>query len=69
MAIDRILNSLKAEQQRLENQLKRLNAAIASLRGAGKGGGRRRMSAAGRARIAAAQRKRWAKIRAKAKRK
>jgi len=68
MSINDALSALKAEQQRIESQIKQLDAAITGLRGMGKGsrvGSRKnRMSAAGRARIAAAQRARWAKLKA-----
>ncbi len=70
-----VLNQLQRDRERAQNEVKRLDEALASIgrllgrRGAGSAGavrGRRRMSAAGRARIAAAQRARWAKLRGKA---
>ncbi len=76
--LTRVLQHLRSEQQRLHNELQRIQAALNALtnlngRGPGRPAGgrsvRRRggMSAAGRARIAAAQRARWAKIRAQKK--
>jgi hypothetical protein len=70
-SVDSIVNELAAEQTRLQNQLRRVSAALAALgkvRGskskASAGGRIRTISAAGRRRIAAAQRARWAKVRA-----
>ena len=73
-----VLQHLRSEQQRLQKQLQRVEAALSALAGLGgrrpgrprgsKNVRRRRgMSASGRARIAAAQRARWAKIRAQKK--
>ncbi len=70
--LNNLLTQLHRSRTQAEKELKRLNAAIASISGLlgrrvagsrdGAGRGRRRMSAAGRARIAAAQRARWAKL-------
>ncbi len=73
--LTRVLQDLRSEQQRLQNDLQRVEGALTalvSLNGRGPGRpagsrtvrGRRRMSAAARARIAAAQRARWAKWKA-----
>lgn len=65
-----VLEQLKQERQRLQNELKQLNQAIRALAGVGKStsqrGSHRVISAAARKRIAAAQKARWAKFRAKA---
>lgn len=67
-----IVGPLKKEQQRLEDELHRVTAALAAfgkvyLRGSKfkpvPGRKKRTISAAGRKRIAAAQRARWAKFR------
>lgn len=75
--LNRVIKELRSEQQRLEKELERVNAAIGallSLNSRGRGRGRRHaagrravrpqrhMSAAARRRIAAAQRARWAKL-------
>jgi hypothetical protein len=77
-----ILKALRAEESKFLKQLDEARQQVETVRQAIKllGGRstangtrsaspttRRRMSAAGRARIAAAQRKRWAKVRAQAK--
>lgn len=71
-----IVGPLKKEQQRLENELHRVTAALAAfgtvyLRGSkakpAPGRKKRTISAAGRKRIAAAQRARWAKFRSSKK--
>jgi hypothetical protein len=68
-----IINDLQQERARLENELRRVSAALSAfgkvyLHGTGKvSAGRRTISAAGRKRIAAAQRARWARVRASAK--
>lgn len=59
------MDELAAIVRHLIEQRERLDKAIAALQSVTKG--RRSLSAAGRARIAAAQRARWAKIKAKAK--
>ena len=58
-----IVEQLKRERDRVQQQLSGLNAALAAFAGVynGTGAPRRKMSAKGRARIAAAQRARWAK--------
>jgi hypothetical protein len=68
MKLIRIVQQLKKERDRAENEVNRLDAALAalgSLNGSFRGvrPKRRTMSAAGRARIAAAQKARWAKAR------
>lgn len=64
-----IVQLLKRERDRVENQLSGLNAALAAFAGVYAGTKpkrkKRTISAAGRKRIAAAQRARWAKIKAK----
>ncbi|MDP9338441.1 MAG: hypothetical protein M3P45_06190 [Acidobacteriota bacterium] len=73
-----ILAVLKREERKLEKELGKLNHRLAGVRAAGKALGRstgrelktikkRVLSEAGRARIAKAAKKRWAKIRAEAK--
>ena len=67
-----ILSQLQRDRTRAQNEVSRLDEALASIGSLlgrrtagprdGAGGGRRRMSAAGRRRIAAAQRARWAKV-------
>jgi hypothetical protein len=59
-----IVEQLKRERNRVQQQLTGLNAALAAFAGVYNGttAARRKMSAAGRARIAAAQRARWAKV-------
>src|SRR5690349_6647902 len=63
----RIVQQLKKERDRAENEVNRLDAALAalgSLNGSFRGvRPKRTMSAAGRARISAAQKARWAKAR------
>jgi len=76
--ISGMLNNLRQQRTRLQNQIEQLDDAISAIgklvgsngvgRGRGRGRGpmkvraRRHLSAAGRRRIAAAQRARWAKI-------
>jgi hypothetical protein len=66
-----IVKQLKKERYQIEQQLARLNAALAAFASAYSGTKpsrkRRKMSAKSRAKIAAAQRARWAKVRAKRK--
>ena len=73
--LTRALQHLRSEQQRLQKDLQRVQAALTALgslnhRGPGRPAGSRtvrrlrKMSAAARARIAAAQRARWAKWKA-----
>ena len=73
-----ILAALRREERRLEKQLTQVDRQLSGVRTAVKALGnsaekavrkvkRRRLSAAGRAKIAAAARKRWAKLRAQAK--
>lgn len=68
-----IVGPLKKEQQRLEDELHRVTAALTAFGNVYLGGSKskpassrkkRTISAAGRKRIAAAQRARWAKVRA-----
>jgi hypothetical protein len=73
-----VLTQLAVQRKQLQQDLSRLDAAIASLRGLNTRNGstigavaggrtRRRMSVAARKRIAAAQRARWAKWKAQHK--
>jgi len=65
-----IVKQLKKERDRVEQQLSKLNAALAAFAGVYRGGKptrRRKMSAKSRAKIATAQRARWAKVRARQK--
>jgi hypothetical protein len=68
----KFIKSLYQEKGRLENQLDQVNRVIKALaldRSSGHGGRpkRRRMAAAARAKISRAAKKRWAKVRAQAK--
>jgi len=73
-----ILAAIKREERKLEKQLGKLQHQLNGIRAAGKALGdstkqelttakKRVLSAAGRAKIAKAAKKRWAKIRAQAK--
>lgn len=73
-----ILAAIKREERKLEKRLDKLHRELESLRAAGKALGnsasreatlvkKRVLTAAGRARIAKAAKKRWAKVRAQAK--
>jgi hypothetical protein len=73
-----ILAAIKREERRLEKELSNVQHQLNGVRSAAKALGgsaikevkkvqKRVMSAAGKAKIAAAQKKRWAKIRAQAK--
>jgi hypothetical protein len=73
-----ILAAIKREERRLEKELSKVQHQLNGVRSAAKALGastikevkkvqKRVMSAAGKAKIAAAQKKRWAKIRAQAK--
>jgi len=73
-----ILAAIRREEQKIEKELSKLQGRLEGIRAAAKSLGRsanhsgavakkRVLSAAGRARIAAAARKRWAKVRAHAK--
>jgi hypothetical protein len=72
-----ILAAIRREERKLERQLGKLQHRLNGIRSASKAlggsasrglaGKKRVMSAAGRAKIAAAQRRRWAKVRAKAR--
>ena len=68
-----VVGTLKTEQRRLEDELRRVSAALTAFGNVYLKGGKsktagarkkRTISAAGRKRIAAAQRARWAKVRA-----
>ena len=74
-----ILAAIRREERKLEKQLGKLNHQLSGVRAAAKALGgsanrelkgvrKRVLSAAGRAKIAAAARRRWAKVRAKARR-
>jgi len=73
-----ILAAIRREERKLEKQLGKLNHQLSGVRAAAKALGgsanrelagvkKRVLSAAGRAKIAAAARRRWAKVRAKAR--
>ena len=69
--LDQAIAALKAENQRLEQELKKVRGAIAALQGATNNGrgitakrSRRAISASARRRIGAAQKARWANWRA-----
>jgi len=73
-----ILEAIRAEERKLEKQLSKLQGDLDGIRNAARALGhsanrkaktvkKRVLSAAGRAKIAAAARKRWAKVRAQAK--
>jgi hypothetical protein len=69
--LDQAITALKAENNRMEQELEKVRSAIAALQGITDNSGKitarlsgRMMSASGRRRIAAAQRARWAKWRA-----
>ena len=73
-----ILAAIRREERQLEKQLSKLQRSLEGVRAAAKAlgnsanhtianGKKRVLSPAGRARIAAAARRRWAKVRAKAK--
>jgi hypothetical protein len=57
-----IVQQLKKERERFQNQLQRIDQALAAL-GNSSNGASRTMSAAGRRRISLAQKARWAKTR------
>jgi len=63
-----VIRTLRSERALARKHVKKLEKAIAVLRGLStnstpRNGRRRRMSASARRKIAAAQRKRWAKVR------
>jgi hypothetical protein len=73
-----LLATIRREERKIENQVKKLQHQLESVRAAGKALGRstsreltgikkRVLSEAGRAKIAKAAKKRWAKVRAQAK--
>ena len=73
-----ILEAIRAEERKLEKQLSKLRGDLEGIRNAARALGhsanreaktikKRVLSAAGRAKIAAAARKRWAKVRAQAR--
>jgi len=74
-SLNAAIRNLKTEEQNLQRDLTRVRQAISALGGvgrgaakrAGRGPGRRRLSAKGRQAIARAARKRWAKWRAQQK--
>lgn len=63
-----ILEALRGEAEKLEQQLNSINGAIKALGGGsantGNGRKKKRFSAASRAKMAASQKARWAKIKA-----
>jgi hypothetical protein len=74
----KLLATIRREERKLEKQVKKLQSQLDSVRAAGKALGRstsreltsikkRVLSEAGRAKIAKAAKKRWAKVRAQAK--
>ena len=65
--LDQAIAVLKAENKRLQNELKAVRAAIAALQTGGRNGHDRTMSASARRKIAAAQRMRRVKWRARRK--
>ena len=80
MNFAQIVSGLQAQRKKLQNALTQMDSAITALRGLNSRGGvrannvvtmkpRRRMSTAARRRIAAAQRARWAKWKAKHRKK
>jgi hypothetical protein len=73
-----LLSTIRREERKLEKQVRKLQSQLESVRAAGKALGRstsreltsikkRVLSEAGRAKIAKAAKKRWAKVRAQAK--
>jgi hypothetical protein len=66
-----IVKQLKKERDHVQQQLTRLNSALAAFAGVYRGRTvtkpRRKLSAQGRARIAAAQKARWAKVKGQQK--
>ena len=75
VSLNAAIKNLRAEEQTLERDLKRVRDAIQALGGLGRGaakisagtGRRRQLSAKGRAAISRAARKRWAKWRTQQK--
>jgi hypothetical protein len=74
VSLNAAIKNLRAEEQTLERDLKRVRDAISALGGLGRGaktsagtGRRRQLSAKGRAAISRAARKRWAKWRTQQK--
>ena len=68
-----VIRQLQNQKTAIESQLRKVNAAVAALRGMGKNAigrmsSRRVMSASARRRIAAAQKQRWTRWRAMKKR-
>lgn len=63
--LDRVVQMLKVEHDRLSNEMKAIGAALSAFGATYRNGTapRGKISAAGRVRIAAAQRARWAKVR------
>ena len=75
-AITRVLNELRRERHRVAGELKRLDAAIAAMKGLGRGAanasgrtGRRRMSTAARKKLSRLLKQRWAQGKMRPKRK
>ena len=59
--MSRVVQQLRKELQRAENEVNRFRAALSALGGSTSNGHRRTMSAAARRRISLAQKARWAK--------
>ena len=58
-----VVLQLKGERERAQNEVQRIDAALAALGSVSSNGASRTMSAAARKRISLAQKKRWAKQR------
>jgi hypothetical protein len=63
-----VVQQLKKEREHVQQQLQRIDAALAALGSVSSNGASRTMSAAGRRKISLAQKARWAKHKAKPKR-
>jgi hypothetical protein len=58
-----VVQQLRIEREHVQNQLQRIDAALAALGTVNSNGASRKMSAAGRRRISLAQKARWARHR------
>lgn len=69
MSFEQVISQLEAQRKEAQQQVERLDSAIAALRGVGRSGRTakqgvtRVLSIAARRKIAAAQRARWARVR------